>query len=93
MSRPRIPGAALEPLREALRGDPNIVRAWWGHDTLSVALEDVGAEIDEYKAYVEDLAARILSIVGPYGIAFSCGPTFGFRPDTGAVLVYDRGDA
>ena len=88
-----IPGRALEPLREVLRSDSNVVRAWWGKDQIAIALEDVSGEIDEYKPCVEQLSESVLSLVSRYGVAFTCGPTFGLRPPAGAVLVYERDDA
>jgi len=33
-----IPGRALEPLREVLRSDSNVVRAWWGKDQIAGAV-------------------------------------------------------
>jgi hypothetical protein len=58
-----------------------------------VALEDVSGDIDDYKQYVEKLAQSVLSVIGPYGMAFPCGPTSGLRATSGAILVYERQDA
>jgi hypothetical protein len=92
--KPKLPGAVLGPLREALASDPNVVRAWWGAEALIVALEDVDSDIEDYKRYVQELSATLLPVVGRYGVSLRCGPAEASFPSASrGVLIYERAPA
>jgi hypothetical protein len=92
VSAPRVPpGVVLDRLREARRKDPNVVRVWWKDDQVLVALSDVGGELDDYRAYIQELAASVLPIVRQHGSSFACGPLHEVAAAAGGgSLVYDR---
>jgi hypothetical protein len=84
-------GAALEPLREALRGDTNVVCAWWTDRQVLAALEDVGGPLDDYRSSVQSLTASVAPILRQYGLAFVCGPVDAVvEAARDGVVVYER---
>jgi hypothetical protein len=93
MSRSDLPGAVVEPLREVLRSEPNVVRAWWGDNSLDVALDGVGRDVEPYRKETQRLAARVLPILGPCNASFRCGPVDGIVPTARrGIVLYERDD-
>ena len=79
-------------LVELLRGERDVVRAWWDEDErrLAVALMDAGTNADDDRAAVRRIGVLTLPLRGGAGASLACGPEYGVTPTARGRIVFER---